>query len=214
MPNQRRVVARRKFEAFRIHDRDVRVEQRHAEPDSLDLGGDPVPFFRLDRVIVDIFVVGDAIDSHATLNDLRLAEVVIWLDLGDLLQGPNAEGSQLADPGGGSQPEVAKSQFRVGGNLEERLDVTVVDHFKLRCGDPWLIEDDFLGVGEPGPGEIDFKLGSALPSEGANPGEARRSAKSGAGEANQGKERSGQVGFHGRAIGEAVGLGRLKTRNV
>ena len=127
MPDQGRVVAGGQLEPLGVEDRDVGVEQGDPQPDPLDLGGDPLALLGLDDEVVDVLVVGDAVDRDVHRDRLRGGEVVVRLDLVDLLEGPDAEGPQLADAGGRADAEVVQAERRVGGDLELRLDVVVVD---------------------------------------------------------------------------------------
>ena len=123
------------------------------------------PFLAVDGVIIDVLVVGHAVDGRLHRDRLRLGEVVVRLDLGHVLQGADAERPELADAGRGADPEVVEAERGVGGDLEGRLDLAVVDGLELRDGDPRLIEEDFLGVGQPLAGEVDLDLGPALAAE-------------------------------------------------
>ena len=178
LPDERGVVARCEFKSLGVHDRDVRIEQGHAQPDPLDLGADAIPLFGLDREVVDILIVGDAVDRDPGFDRLRLGEVVVRLDLGQFLESPDAEGPQLADAGRGPNADVMEAKQSVGRDLQDGFDMAIVDHLKLYGRDAWLVVNDLLGVGEPGTGEIHLKLGAALAAKRANTTQARRGAKS------------------------------------
>ena len=112
LPDQGVVVARGQFEPLRVQDRHVRVEQRQAKANSLHLDRDPLPFLRADLVIVDVFIARDAVDRHVHVDLLRPGEIVIGLDLGHLLERPDAEGLQGAHARGGANAEIVQAERR------------------------------------------------------------------------------------------------------
>ncbi len=177
---------------------------RDPQPHALDLDGDPLSLLGLDHVVVDVLVVGHAGDGHVHRDRLRRGEVVVRLDLVDLLECPDAEGPQLADAGRRADAEVVQAQWRVGGDLELRLDAVVVDLRERNGRDAGLVEEDLLGVAQPGAGEGDLDLGAALAADRPD----RRQAGAGRGGQRCGQERRSagrKEGFMDRVIrsGEA-----------
>ena len=83
--------------------------------------------------------------------------------------------------------EVVQAQGRVGGDLELRLDVVVVDLGDRDRGDSGLVEEDLLGVAQSGAGEGDLELGAALA---ADRPERRQAGASRRGDGSRRTERS------------------------
>ena len=110
---ERRVVAGGQLEPLGVEDRDVGVEQRDPQPDALDLGRDPLALLGLDDEVVDVLVVGDAVDRRrSSAIGCGAGEVVVGLDLGHFLERPDAEGPQLADPGRRADAQVVQAERR------------------------------------------------------------------------------------------------------
>ncbi len=109
-PDERRVVADAELEPLGVQDRHVGVElviPSRRPSTSAEIRS---PFLAVDDEVIDVFVVGDAVDRHVHRDRLGLGEVVIGLDLVDFLQGTDAERAQLADPGGRPEPEIVQPE--------------------------------------------------------------------------------------------------------
>jgi hypothetical protein len=143
---ERRVIRGRQLEALTVQDGDVWVEERGAEAHPLDLDADALALFGLDRVVVHVLVVRDAVDGHVERDLLRGGEVAVRLLLLDHRQGPDPERAQFGDAGGGTDAQGVLAEPRVRGDLDRRLHLRVVDDLKLGDGEARRVEDDFLGV--------------------------------------------------------------------
>ena len=117
-PDEGGVVADAQLEPLGVQDRHVRVELADPQPEPLDLGRDPLALLGLDDEVIDVFVVGDAVDRHVHRDRLGRREVVVGLDLVDLLERPDAERPQLADPGRRPDPQVVQAERAIRRDLD------------------------------------------------------------------------------------------------
>ena len=83
----------------------------------------------------------------------------------DLLEAPDAERPQLADPGRRPDPQVVEAEGAIRRDLEPGRDGVVVDLLDRERRDPGLVEDDLQGVAQPGAREGDVQLGPALAAD-------------------------------------------------
>ena len=162
--HQRVVVTRRQLEPFAVEDGDVRIEEAGAQSHSLDLGREPLAFLRLDEEVIDVFAVDGAVDSDVERDLLRLVELAVRFFLVDVRQGADVEGAQLRDAGGRADAHGVLAQAAVGGDLDGRLHLAVVDDLQLGDGEARRIEEDFFGVREPAAVEDQGHLRAALPA--------------------------------------------------
>ena len=174
LPDQRTVIARRQLEPRAVHHRDIHVEQRHTQPDRFDLSCDPLALFRIDHEVVDIFALHDPMDRHIHRHRLRSRELTVRLDLINHRQRTDKERLELAHARRRPHPEPMAPEHRVGCNLERRLHVLRIDNFQLRDFDSWFVEQDLLGILQPGTGQRHHHLGPALPTPGRQAPQARR----------------------------------------
>ena len=58
-----RVVAAGQLEAGRVENRDVGIEERVAQPQPFELGGEPLALLQLDDEVIDVFGLHDAADG-------------------------------------------------------------------------------------------------------------------------------------------------------
>ena len=126
-----------------------------------DLGRDPLPLLRLDDVVVDVLVVGHAVDRRRSSRS-----AAAWRSRCSArprrrpCSAPTLNVRSSLTPVAVRSRRSCRPSRAVGGDLERRLDLAVVDHLELRRRDPRLIEEDLLGVGQPPAGEGDLDLGA------------------------------------------------------
>ena len=99
--------------------------------------------------------------------------------LADLLECPDAEGAQLADPGRRPHPQVVQTERAVRRDLDLRPDVVVVDLLEAERRDTRLVVDDLLGVAQPRSRECDFQFGAALAADRTDRAQRRRGRMAG-----------------------------------
>ena len=162
LPQQSRIVAGREFKPSGIHDRDVRVEQRVAESNALDLGSDPIPLLHFDDEVVHVFVLDDPFDRRVERHFLRSLEVAVRFLLHDVGKGADAKGSEIGQATGRANANVFRPQHAVRCQLQLRLDLASVDDRELGDFDPRLVDHQFLSVLQPLSIEEDFDLRPAL----------------------------------------------------
>ena len=162
LPQQSRIVAGREFKPSGIHDRDVRVEQRVAEPNPLDFSRDAIALLHINDKIVHIFVLNDPFNGRVEGDFLRHFEVAVRLLLHDVGKGTDAKGSEIGQATGRANANVFRPQHAVRGQLQLRLNLASVDDRELGDFDPRLVDHQFLSVLQPLPIEEDFDLRPAL----------------------------------------------------
>ena len=133
-----------------------------AEAHALDLGRQTLALLALDGEVIDVLVIDDAVDRDVERNLLRSGEVAVRLLLLDDRQGADPEGAQLRDAAGGADADGVLAEPAVGGDLDRGLDLVVVDDFQLRDAEAGRVEENFLGVGQPGAVEGENGVGPAL----------------------------------------------------
>ena len=116
LQQQRRVVRGIEFKSFGIEDRDVRVEQRVAEPDRLDLRAQHLSFYSGDAVVIHILVLHRPLDSRIEWDCLRCGEVVVRFLLGGIGELVHPKCLQRADAGGGDKAQLVLAQRTVCGD--------------------------------------------------------------------------------------------------
>ena len=206
-PDQGRVVADTQLEPLGVHDRHVGIELADPQPQPLDLDRDPVTFLGCDDKVIDVFVVGDAVDRHVHRDRLGGREVIVGLGLVDFFQGAHAERSQLADPGRRPDPDVMQSQDTVRSDLDFGPNTIVVELLETDGGDACLVVDDFLGIAQTRAGERDFELGPALAAD--RPDRAQRGrGRMGAGLNREEQGKGESASTHGKVSSPRVGDSR------
>jgi len=171
--HQRRVVRLGEHEAIGVEDRQVRVEKGLAEPDPLDLGREPLSLLQLDGKVIDVLVFDDSVHRDINRDLLRLLEVVVRLRFLNLRQRAYAEQDEVAHPRGGPQPESVLAQRAVRGNCQPSLYAPVLLRFDLQRTNARLVEDQLLGVAEPGAGQNGVQLRAPLSAVGGDAGQLR-----------------------------------------
>ena len=107
-----------------------------------------------------------AVDRGIQIDLLRLGEVVVGLDFVDFRQRADAEGDQVADAGGGLQPQGVRPQRAVAGQGQAGFDPLVGQHFQGFDGDARLVEEQTAGVAKTLAGKDHLDLRAALAAAG------------------------------------------------
>ena len=216
----RMIVDHREHLPLGAEHRDKRVEAVAAEPEALDLDGEPSALLELDREAVLVLARHDAVHGDAGTVEgdrLCLGGRVVGLLLVDHRQDADVEGAKLRDARSRADLHELLARRALGRHVHDDLERLVVDRLD-RCDDEALRAADigqqkhFLGALEPRALEDELAVAAPLDTPGQDERKLRKRGGRRAGRQGQEARRhkggpAGGVtaGGHGGAPGKCGG---------